>query len=73
MTGWICARCGASNAPDVKRCECKPSVTVRVTYPGGDLYWPPVQIIPITTPAVPPIDLTPFVWYGGNTGIGPVS
>ncbi len=23
--GWLCPRCGAINAPDMKRCECKPS------------------------------------------------
>jgi hypothetical protein len=25
-TGWLCPRCKTVNAPDVKRCECEPSV-----------------------------------------------
>lgn len=25
-TGWLCPRCGVVNAPDVKRCECEPSL-----------------------------------------------
>ncbi|KPK86874.1 MAG: hypothetical protein AMJ81_00175 [Phycisphaerae bacterium SM23_33] len=23
-TGWLCLRCGAVNAPDVRRCDCEP-------------------------------------------------
>lgn len=25
-TGWLCPRCRVVNAPDVKRCECEPSL-----------------------------------------------
>ncbi len=28
MTGWICPRCNASNAPQIERCGCSPAPTV---------------------------------------------
>lgn len=74
-TGWICPRCGASNAPKVKQCACSAAHKVNYIEPYRCIWvWKPPYFYPpytiwcdITTNTITSEPSISSVWVNNNT------